>query len=446
MPIPLEDLVSDLLRPVVCWIYRVGTIPQYNPLVLVPAVRAARDILFFNLCDTTPDQPPQFLGGQCEAEYLVSQTYQYRTLFNPSPVIETASVTILGPIGSGFIYRGEISTGSAFYAPNATGEVPGVFQLGTSINNQIVLGYQILSMSVSRIDGNPDNCGDGPPPEPIGWIREGDTYTTYVNETFSDQRRFQSNEFPFQITLPPFDGDGTTIPINLENERFFDIDLSGGSFSPNIVGSTANIIASAIPQLQTAVRAIQTINTVLDIVNNISGGGGDLSIILDRLDEGVDVNFQAELTRLLPTCQLEQVEVMDLGDAFQLLIQNQDVLRSRECLLAEQTLEVLLEGVSSLTQRVFQQPVARGTYGFLKIELLGELDVKQSYSVSNRATGFFGSLSPTIDGAQTNNEIIYEREGTINFLNPQYDGFRLFLKSDVQFRVLGGLLPWQETD
>lgn len=141
------------------------------------------------LCDRDaplPSSPPQFTGGQCPGvEYDVFFTFDYRGTQGPNCTLSTGSRTRrgLGPVQGVFVTAGDSPNPDRYNSVVTTKFADGD-QVGPATFTEFECdGYAITGVTVTRVDGQPDNCGNPPPvvpPFPSG----GDTINidvTYVN-------------------------------------------------------------------------------------------------------------------------------------------------------------------------------------------------------------------------------------------------------------------------
>jgi hypothetical protein len=140
------------------------------------------------LCDrneSLPQSPPPFTGGQCPGViYDVTYTRQIRDsacdgYFPPAPPTTTGPFT--GPISGITSTTEETPTGFRDFllVSDATGST----ELGSSTRaSDCGLTAQFTNISVTRRDGNPDDCGDPAPVVPP-FPPSGDTINITVNYT-----------------------------------------------------------------------------------------------------------------------------------------------------------------------------------------------------------------------------------------------------------------------
>ena len=112
--------------------------------------------------------PPPFAGGQCATAYTIDYSIRAQNEFNCSESIRSNSTNpIMGPIG-GWRLGGtpvEYSCGGpkTGYREFQVAGADGVFGNAASSPGSL-LWVEILSASVRRLDGLPDDCGDPPGP------------------------------------------------------------------------------------------------------------------------------------------------------------------------------------------------------------------------------------------------------------------------------------------
>lgn len=166
------------------------------------------------VCDDTDDnvnQPsPEFTGGQCPVDY--DGTLRITKITGAGDFSFNADFFfILGPIQGAW---SEPVNGGQTYRYGVVGAEGNVFVGATSGT-----GWQgVALISVTRSDGQPDNCGDPPPPRP-------DTYVpspTTVNITYVDNTMNTFNEDVDITIFAPFIGIGGAIfaPITIAGNTF----------------------------------------------------------------------------------------------------------------------------------------------------------------------------------------------------------------------------------
>ncbi len=160
---PLGHLgqIADAAIGALCAFYRENPATAVGREFNTPGV-AATDALYRRMCDRRPEgplPPPSlpFNGGQCQVDYNVSFFYTVPgTLLNgggvrvlPGPISgPTSRKADLGYTDWGVIYRDGFST---FIQTGPGGEID-------------------IDLSVARVDGQPDNCGDPSPQLPGPFI------------------------------------------------------------------------------------------------------------------------------------------------------------------------------------------------------------------------------------------------------------------------------------
>ena len=142
------------------------------------AIRRARNTLYA-LCGAVPDDddeginPPQIPGGQCEAEYRVDGSYRIRYTAasdgierTTNPIAVNGQFTrVNGPVGSLVVTFDENSVDTVLQGN------PDVF-IGTLGVAATAAAPVDVNLTLSRVDGLPDDCGDGsggPVPLPPGF-------------------------------------------------------------------------------------------------------------------------------------------------------------------------------------------------------------------------------------------------------------------------------------
>lgn len=218
---------------------QLGTV---GPFPLDPADAIAQGLgvgsgLFCNTPPVPPPDPP-FQGGQCDTAYTVMVTYtRIRPGFPSAP--RSGTLSGLGPISSIFIVEEPNESGNVFVGVRgifADGErtVGGFEGVGASGQN--------LQSTVTRDDGQPDDCGDPGPqippvppnvtdgiPTPITFVDEGGDTVNLTPTLFYGNVVINAN---LDATIPvdiQFDAD-TSLSANL-NLTTGDINFNIGSGS-----------------------------------------------------------------------------------------------------------------------------------------------------------------------------------------------------------------------
>lgn len=125
-----------------------------------------RNYIRASLCGLPPEDLPEnppFLGGQCLTLYSITTRVRARRFTDPPGVFSVDQTTVRSP------YGGRI--GNAFIQETATQFIPvlnvqsgDAFVPVGSFLKAVFAEVQIQIISVSRLDGLPDNCGNLPTP------------------------------------------------------------------------------------------------------------------------------------------------------------------------------------------------------------------------------------------------------------------------------------------
>lgn len=182
-----------------------------DPFLDVPNLSAGVNAIICD--DAQPVTPvPPYEGGQCNALYTVTWSYRLQ----PGNVIATPSRdNIQGPLGA---ITGRSESCFTQFGPGFT-----TFSFATDANGQQIPAFgngicqvgldsiTYLGATVSRSDGQPDDCGN-PPPDP--YPEEGTDYSqpvTYINNE-GDQITEQGD---FTIFAPVLIGGAVFAPVSL---------------------------------------------------------------------------------------------------------------------------------------------------------------------------------------------------------------------------------------
>lgn len=203
-----------------------------DPLVdsgQVPIARLNR-WLYRQFCNREPPPAPAppFTGGQCPVAYVVTYTYTYDTRSIPPPNIVTDTTTmnfVYGYVRGLRIVRGTIHQvvieGGTNGAPSTPQDYGG-FSVAPG-GGQGIISASIVS--VARMDGFADDCGDPPPiiPPPAPGY----------------------NDIDINIEYSPVTGPNITIPVNfifapvrvnINGEAYVPIDIDVGGVDARING------------------------------------------------------------------------------------------------------------------------------------------------------------------------------------------------------------------
>jgi len=153
----------------------------------------------YQICNKpVPEPAPPFTGGQCPVQYKITITVTYHPIGNPS------DIRALGPFdifAYGKIGAYKVRTGAGVYAEfwecfttvgSATNPDLKEELVFARIDNTQFEGVTVTQFDVVRVDGQPDVCGD--PPPPLDDYDPAD-YTFDIDVTFSP-------DFGPDITVP----------------------------------------------------------------------------------------------------------------------------------------------------------------------------------------------------------------------------------------------------
>lgn len=163
--------------------------------------------------DTPPgeDIPPlesPFEGGQCPVEYEIT-TSGTTTSGNPGLDWTDRMVTAFGPLQGIEFYNG---SANGVFIRDASNNL-----ITLSSTTSILWGYSLTSISVVRIDGQPDECGNPIPPGFPDEIPE-EGYTGGITVIWDDRDTVTvTEEGDITIYAPVFSVDGSiNIPITVD--------------------------------------------------------------------------------------------------------------------------------------------------------------------------------------------------------------------------------------
>lgn len=140
------------------------------------ARRAIPDFWRRALCDTdAPDpEPPPFTGGQCPTTYRVTvrRAFRQNTTGNQQNQTGLAAGNFLGPLRQ---ERRQVGNNLVLFVIDGNGQETATFSVNNQTNTVLFLGID----GATRLDGQPDDCGD-PEPE-YDPVEPGDvTYETNI--------------------------------------------------------------------------------------------------------------------------------------------------------------------------------------------------------------------------------------------------------------------------
>lgn len=291
----LIDGVGDALRDRWCsnpsdMIDRVRWAFQNDPLSL-PSAPALISSLLPRDCGQLPPQSQSnpIPGGQC-AGVLYNVLYDR---IRPDGTVNTNLVfaNVPGPIGNLYVdfrrvgFNQDARAFVVLIAPNSTeGSQPGRLEFGPSSYTDEGRQTRIVLRSIARVDGQPDNCGNGPPqPEPP-IDRPPPGQLPPVNITIGPNNYEFSPTFNFNPTV--------NIPINAGVHIPVDITIA-----PNIVFPTGVQFPIYIKLPEFTVN--QTISGPFIEVDVNTGGGGvpQVELATDRLMVGINIQCNADNAR-----------------------------------------------------------------------------------------------------------------------------------------------------
>lgn len=164
-------------------------------------------------CNREPDPaPPPFEGGQCPVQYDVNVTTESRWNGGPEVNVSNASVRVWGPIDSIRVGNScdEEARNSLIVKAKSNAGFPqtyittaGVFGCQTDPGQTFYqTSLTVTSLTVVRVDGQPDNCGSPPPPPiefPINLPDQTVTYNDNDNNSIDIDIGDISIGFPIEV-------------------------------------------------------------------------------------------------------------------------------------------------------------------------------------------------------------------------------------------------------
>lgn len=400
-----------------------------------------RQMLHRAMCDPTPYPPPPAVPlappGQCANQlYKVNIVTEYDAQFGGHQT-ETGTLRYQkAPIG----VAGTRTVNGFIAGYVSTAEYPEL-QATPAVNVRFNSNFKWRIVSIEREDGTTEGCGT---PAPIGYPPE------YINPD-ADPVPPTEIQINTNIEISP----NVIVPIAfglminnvhpefnfvLNNDIAFNFNLGGLDFSPS---------GGSPPALPPEV--ITNINNTNDTVNNINNTVTNINNTLENTpnccDDIAEIKQKIGNPVSIAIAPKEKCGDWNLSTpntifgAIALSTQSEKIIDSRDCNEEGQpTEQVLLQGTSSIEQSSFYVPLPTRCVG-IKVALTGDLPPKQTYRVSNEASGKFGAIAFTRDGASGEQYFLWTRLSSFPVENDFYSGARLFLNPGIEFTLYSLLKP-----
>lgn len=204
--VSLYDAILDAANGGLCALADLsGRLKPPEPLasmdLLEPARQAFRNFVAGTFCDKPPLPPSEpFFGGQCPVSYDLFFNRVIRYWGDLADTIEPGEARIQGPLFSA--RAAIISSGGGTDVWDLVVETPqGIQGVGASVNvgrvPGIVFAKEVLytDLSLARVDGQPDNCGD---PGPITPDYRPEDFTRNTTIFYTNN---EGNEYALDIRL-----------------------------------------------------------------------------------------------------------------------------------------------------------------------------------------------------------------------------------------------------
>ena len=351
--------------------------------------------LFDRVCDEppppTPTQPPM-LGGQCCADYI----FHFEGQQGGNPF--ATDFIVKGKVGTPRYRRRDTEDG--FYNPAIFLDVgidcpptfpeTKIFALGQNLNDGMGSGITGLVYNISRVDGQPDTCGDLPPEYP-DIIPRPDELNYDIDITVGDIAISVPVTIPITQFSPTFNF-SPSFAVNVGGVRVT-LDIGGLSFTFN---PTVNL-----PSLPTGEDPRPPADRPVPVTPPSPGGGGgdcpdvnlqpvlnaiatvkaDTELILEKLEELLNCD----------RCRRQEITSLDYA------VQAYGAAQSAVISLDPKSRWVRLEIVSQpINPRVQSGEVAKDVY------FAGWYYFQTGGSAGDRnPIHFLDNAYPTIEGART---------------------------------------------
>lgn len=267
---------ADSAANFACGLYR-----DFPGALINPVPIPLRDVgagFMDSLCGARPQglplsPTPNFVGGQCETTYTVNYRQVRPSNTGGAPQIVNSTSTITGKIsGIQKVGTDALAGGSNWdlvYVNN------GVVQSQAAARN-IPSNATVFITGITRLDGQPDNCGNKPPGFPDSVIppeRSGGNVT--INKT-------DGTTFNIPIIYAP-------VTPTLEISPRFNFDLGGLQFSFDAGGVTINNALNPSDPINRDYLAPGTGDTINNIGDNITNLGDNITNLGDTVNNINDV-------------------------------------------------------------------------------------------------------------------------------------------------------------
>lgn len=237
-----------------CAIWRVSPgrfVTNFVNTPITSALRGAWDTLCQPRGALPPAPTPAFPGGQCPVSYRFIAQGRFRRESDGQIFVIDENVILTGPLG-GIQSRNINSTQSEFFMTTGSGEH--VLLTGFNFVTNEWLGWTVIS--VTRLDGQPDVCGD-PPPQ----------YPALPATPISFDIDQEYNDGGVELNIPV-----VYVPVDVTVAPIFRFNVGGIDFDFDVGGVTINLPGTGGSEGEFTSADRTTINNTLNAVLSIESG------------------------------------------------------------------------------------------------------------------------------------------------------------------------------
>jgi len=397
-----------------------------------------------DLCRDEPGYvPPTFSGtqqsGLCSVLYNVSSSWQARN--RDTNVLDTGSLTaqVLGPI----TIVGTINPNPGFRGYFVRSGAGQLVQMSDIYSDSLWSGFSATITGISRVDGQPDNCGDPllfPPPPGLPQDDE-DGVDLDFNLPVPGAPLIAVN-LNFRISLQP--------PSIILTYNGGDVlEINGGGFNFNVGGSLSQNV-NINPEFEAEITNnldIINFNTSLtnDTVNNVNNTTQETGISLEALTNTINSIAERIGISEFPVntditdeegCSLVLSQSSNISQLFSTLFREVYKVNLKLCNELNLTRQLVATGESTIEERAFYLPVPETTV-FVELVITGDLPLNAKFFQTNEPTGNWGEISQTnSDNARLTGTTVFTKDTLLRLTDDlAAKRIRLFLIAGVTWEV-----------